>query len=243
MSEALLAKGLSMLFLHEVHHVRGAREEEFEAAYRDGWMPMLAKTGEGRLLWYCNHAHGSGPAYHVVTITAVRDGSAWEELAARVQRGDLQNWARELDDARHGVESKIMLPVTWSPMQEVDLDSVPADGSTHELSIYMEDTGWPHAAVDDYISFWETNYYLPMRERAASLLDIQAVFQIAFGTGRHKEAILMQKIQSDDGLLRLLTNETPKEFRVPGQFMYDALQYRDRWESKLLRTSSWSPLY
>jgi hypothetical protein len=231
-----------MLFLHEVHHVRGAKEEEFEAAYRDVWMPTLAKSGEGRLLWYCNHAHGSGPAYNIVTITAVRDGSAWEELASRVQGGDLAQWSRELDEMRHDLQSKIMVPVPWSPMQELELDTVPADGSTHELSIYMEDTGWPHAAVDDYVSFWERSYYLPMREHP-SLLDIQAVFQIAFGTGRHKEAVLMQKITNEEGLLRLLTTEVPKQFRAPGQFMYDALAYRDRWESKLLRTSSWSPFY
>jgi len=232
-----------MLFLHEVHHVRGAKEEEFEAAYREEWMPALARSGEGRLLWYCHHAHGSGPAYNVVTITGIRDGAAWEELASRIQRGDLRPWARELDEMRHDLTSKMLLPVTWSPMQEVELDSVPSDGSTHELSIYMEDTGWPHAPIDDYVAFWETGYYRPMKERGASLLDIQAVFQVAFGTGRHKEAILMQKITSDQGLLHLLTTETPQQFREPGQFMHDALAYRDRWESKLLRTSDWSPLY
>jgi hypothetical protein len=25
--------------------------------------------------------------------------------------------------------------------------------------------------------------------------------------------------------------------------MFDALEYRDQWESRLLRTSDWSPLY
>ena len=35
-----------MLFLHETHKVVGAREDEFEAAYREGWMPTLA-AGEG----------------------------------------------------------------------------------------------------------------------------------------------------------------------------------------------------
>jgi hypothetical protein len=232
-----------MLFVHEVHEVRGAREDEFEAAYRDQWMPLLAKGDQARLLWYCVQAHGSGPAYNVVTITAVRDGAAWGELAERTQRGDLRQWARDLDELRHGVRSKVLLPVTWSPLQEVDFHIVPVDGADHELSIYMEDTGWPHAPVDDYVAFWETGYYKPMREHGGSLLDIQAVFQVAFGTGAHKEAILMQKITSDEGLLRLLTTEMPKKFRGPGQFMYEALSYRDRWESKLLRTSSWSPLF
>jgi hypothetical protein len=29
--------------------------------------------------------------------------------------------------------------------------------------------------------------------------------------------------------------------RAPGTWMHDALQLRDRWESKLLRTTTWSP--
>ena len=82
-----------------------------------------------------------------------------------------------------------------------------------------------------------------MKERAANLLDIQAVFQVAFGTGLRKEAILMQKIVNDKVLLHLLTHETDPAHRQPGQFMHDALEFRDRWESKLLRTSTWSPLY
>jgi hypothetical protein len=29
--------------------------------------------------------------------------------------------------------------------------------------------------------------------------------------------------------------------RAPGTWMHDALSLRDRWESKLLRTATWSP--
>jgi len=232
-----------MIFLHEVHAVRGAVEEGFEAAFRDEWMPTLAKHDDARLLWYCNHAHGSGPAYHVVTITALRDGAAWEDLAHRIQRGDLQAWARRVDELRHSVTGKLLFPVRWSPMADIDLSTVPTDGTTHELSLYMEDTGWPHAAIDDYVEFWGTGYYEPMQSRAANLLDIQAVFQVAFGTGRRKEAILMQKIVNEQVLLHLLTHDTDPAHRQPGEFMHDALAYRDCWESKLLRTSSWSPLY
>ena len=69
-----------MLFLHETHKVKGKLEDEFEAAIRDEWMRRLAEGDEARLLWYANHAHGSGASYQVVTITGVADG-AWEGLA------------------------------------------------------------------------------------------------------------------------------------------------------------------
>ena len=34
-----------MLFVHETHRVNGRHEDEFEAAYREGWMPTLATFG------------------------------------------------------------------------------------------------------------------------------------------------------------------------------------------------------
>jgi hypothetical protein len=232
-----------LLYVHELHSVRGGAEDAFEEAFRDGWMTTLAKDTDARLLWYFVQAHGTGPAYHMLTVTAVRDGYAWESLARRVQSGDLQRWARHLDELRHHVTAKVLLPVHWSPMQDVVLDDVPTDGTTHEPSLYMEDTGWPNAALDDYIDFWETGYFEPMRRRASSMLDIQAVFQPAFGAGRRKESILMQRITNVDALMGLLTTEIAPEMRAPGQFMHEALAYRDRWESRLLRTSNWSPLY
>ncbi len=105
----------------------------------------------------------------------------------------------------------------------------------------MEDTGWPHAPLDDYTAFWG-EVYAPMLERSA-LLRIEACFQTAHGAGRRPEAILLQKVVSHEGLLRLLETETRPELRQPGMFMHDALQVRDQWESRLLRTSAWSPLF
>jgi len=232
-----------VLLLHEVHHIRGRAEDDFEDAYRRQWMPQVAEGDEGRLLWFLHHAHGSGPAYHMVTVTALRDASAWGRLVERVHDGDLRPWARQVDEFRHDVTAKLLVPVEWSPMASLDLGAVPVDGVEHELSIYMEDTGWPDAAVEDYVSFWQSSYFEPMRRRAATLLDIQSVARTAFGTGRRKEAVLMQKVVDHQALLRLLTTEVPPAFKEPGSFMYEALELRDRWESKLLRTSSWSPLY
>src|ERR1700739_3641707 len=91
-------RGVTVLFLHETHKVVGARYYEFEAAYREGWMPTLANEDNARLLWYTNHAHGSGVSYNVVPITGIADGAAWERLARRTQTGDLKPWMRELDN-------------------------------------------------------------------------------------------------------------------------------------------------
>jgi len=187
-----------MLFVHEVHKVDGRKEDEFEAAYRDGWMPLLAKDDDARLLWYANHAHGSGVSYQVVTITGVRDGAAWERLALRMQNGDLHDWLRETDTYRHDVTARIMLPVYWSRIQEIDLDTVPTDGAEHDLSLFMEDTGWPDVPIDEYIKMWDELYSQPITRHAEGTgtvsIDIQACFQNAFGTGVRREAMLWQRI-------------------------------------------------
>jgi hypothetical protein len=239
---------VTVLFLHETHKVVGVREDEFEAAYREGWMPTLAEEDTARLLWYTNHAHGSGMSYNVVTITGIADGAAWESLARRTQTGDLQPLMRELDNLRHEVTGKILLPVDWSPLQAVDLAGVPTNGVTHPLSLFMEDTGWPYAPLDDYIRCWDEIYYrlLSKAPPGMRVLEIQACFQVAHGSYQRREAMLWQKVDASNdyaALLHLLTSDIPPERRAPGSYMFDALKYRDQWESRLLRTSAWSPLY
>ena len=233
------------VFVHEVHRVRGRSEEAFEAAIRDELMPLLAKDDDARLLYYCHQVHGTGFAYNVLTLTAVRDGAAWEALARRMATGDLRQFAARLDELRHGVATKTLLPVHWSPLQDVDLESVPTDGREHELTLFMEDTGWPSAPLDDYIGFWGETYFPFIQNRPAEqrLLDIQASFQPAFGAGGRKEAILWQKVLDHQKLLYLLTHDTAPELKRPGTFMHDALAFRDEWESRLLRTSAWSPWF
>ncbi|WP_242661261.1 hypothetical protein [Mycobacterium mantenii] len=229
--------------MHEVHTVRGRHEDDFEAAFRHGWMPMLAAGDDARLLWYADHAQGSGPSYTVVTVTAVRNGAAWERLALRVQRGDLQTWMRGLDELRHGVEAKLLVALPWSPLRDVAFDEVPADGREHELSLYMEDTMWPYQdKFEEYVARCGDVYAAGL-ERPSAMLAIQAAFQPALGSHLRREVVLMQRIQRPKQLLGLLRTRIPDEYRAPGTWMHDALELRDQWTSRLLRTSAWSPWY
>lgn len=235
-----------MLFVHEVHRVAGAREHEFEAAYREGWMPALARDDDARLLYFLHHAHGSGRAYVVVTITVVRDGAAYQRLVERVQTGDLREWAAAIDRNRHGVDGKVLVQVPWSPMHELDLATIPVEGGERPLSLFMEDTAWPHEAMlDEYLTAAHDHYAPSLaegRHGGRALLELQAVFQTAWGSGRRREVVLWQKVIEPSRISGLLTTEIPAEHRGPGTWMHDALRVRDDWESRLLRTSSWSPL-
>ena len=209
-----------MLFMHELHKVRGRAEDDFEAAFRDGWMRMLAAGDDARLLWYANQAHGSGPAYTVVTLTAVRDGAAWERLTLRVQKGDLQEWMRNLDELRHEVDAKLLMPLPWSPLREVDFDAVPADGREHEMTLYMEDTMWPYEdKFEEYIVRCGEVYARSL-EQPSSMLKMHAAFQPALGSHLHREVILMQRIQPAGGAPRPAAEQYPR--RVPRSRHLDA---------------------
>jgi hypothetical protein len=232
-----------MLFMHEVHKVRGRAEDDFEAAFREGWMRTLGEGGDARLLWYANHAVGSGPSHTVVTVTAVRDGPTWERLALRIQKGDLQQWMRGLDELRYDVDAKLLVPLAWSPLRNIDFGDVPTDAREHELTLYMEDTMWPYAdKFDDYIDRCGEIYSKSL-DRPSRFLTIEAAFQPALGSHLRREVALMQRIHDPEALLKLLQTEIPPEMRAPGTWMHDALELRDQWTSRLLRTSAWSPLY
>lgn len=234
-----------MLFLRETHEVIGEREREFDAAFRDGWMPALAETAGARLLYYLRHAHGSGPSYQVVTWTALRDGIAWDELVQRVDAGSLREPARALDRLRHDVTAKLYLPLPWSPLQRVELASVPHAAVAHEPTLFMEDTVSPREGrLEDYVEASGSHYAREMREhdeKGHALLRVEAAFRTAFGSHRRREVVLWQKVVQPKGLLPLLTREVPEAYQRPGSWMHDALALRDRWESRLLRTVAWSP--
>lgn len=233
-----------MFVVHEVHRLVGAREDDAEEAFRDRWLPELAATDDTRLLWFLRRALGTGRGYEAVTLTGVRDGASYERLVRRVQDGDLRSWAADLDRMRHEVTGKLLVPAVWSPTAALDLDAVPVDGAEHDPTLYMEDTAWPYeAGLDAYLEAARAHYAPSLEtESERSLLELRAVFQTVLGAPRRREVVLWQRVTHPDRLPRLFTTELPADVKAPGTWMHDALAVRDDWESRLLRTASWSPL-
>jgi hypothetical protein len=239
-----------VLFVHETHRVFGKQEDRFEDLYQE-WAGLLAKGDDARLLWFMHQAHGTGPAYVFVTVTAVASSAALDDLNARRRTGDLKQWTAEVDSLRHGSVAKVLEPAPFSPMTEVDLAGVaaasdpPADGA---LPLFMEDTAWPHPGqFDNYLAKAGTLYLETLRaanERLGGqgLLDLVAAFIPRYGSGVHREIVLWQRVNNQDGVLPLLNREVPDAYKRPGSWMIDALEVRDQWESRMLRVSGWSPL-
>ena len=171
----------------------------------------------------------------------------WQIILSKpLSVGDLAGLARALDDLRHESVAKLLVPLPWSPWQSIDLDRVPTDGRTQRPSLFMEDTVWPfEQKLDEYIERSGSHYAREMRDTEDAgrrILTVDASFRTAFGTGRRREIIRWQKVRRPEAMQALLCNEVPARYKQPGTWMHDALQLRDQWESRLLRTVDWSPL-
>ena len=224
-----------MIYLHEVHEVVGGKMEEFSDAVRTRWRPTVEENGQARLLWYWELAHGTGPSYQAVSITAVRNWATWGALAES-QR--LRDWQRDACAFRREVTAKLLLPVPWSPLVEADLAAPPAAGETDTPALFLHDTGWPHPGkLEDYVEALGAIFY--PQTRHARMISVVACWTVAPGTGRHHEVLLLQRIEDWEQFSRLLTRGEHGAQR--GGWMVEGLRYRDRWESKFLRCARWSP--
>ena len=235
-----------MWLLHETHAIRGESEDAFDALLREAWIPRVAETKGARVAYVLRHTHGTGPSYRLVTLTALEDAAAYAALVTSVARGPLREIAVELDALRHDVEAKLLEPLPWSPLQRFELASLPAAGADHDLTLYMEDTVWPREGkLEEYVETCGAHYAREMachESRGHAMLQVQAGFRTVFGSGRRREIVLWQKVVDARLVLGLLTREVPPELAKPGTWMHDALALRDQWQSRLLRTTRWSPL-
>lgn len=227
-----------MIFLHETHEIIGGKTAAFESAFRDRWVPLIEAGARAQLLWYWTLTHGTGLSYQAVSITAVRDWETWGEIVASMH--STPEWRRWNDicwGLRREVVSKLLQPTRWSPLQRVDLRS-PAVPEDREPSLYLHDTGWPYAGkLDAYVDALGSVFYPATRHYR--MISVEACWTVCPGTGHHHEVVLLQKILDWPAFSRLLTEgERPSR---PGEWMEEGLKYRDRWESKLLRPTSWSP--
>ena len=208
-----------MLFVHEVHTIAGGTADEFEAAYREGWLPALAGTDGARLLWYLHQAHGTGPAYRVVTVTAVAStdalGATWSSAPRRAVSAS-------------GGTPSTRCATTWRPRcssrcrgrrcKRSSLTTVPTS-SKHRSTCSWRTRRGRSTGLDDYLEQAGTLYVDTLARSAAAgraILELVGAFQPVFGTGRHREVVLWQRVTRNDALVPLLTREVPAKPRPAG---------------------------
>ena len=229
-----------MLFLHETHEVVAGEMDAFEELVRTTWRPLVEERGEARLCWFWHHTHGTGPSYQAVSITAVRDWATWGALVER-DRSDprFRDWHRRVWKVRKDETAKVLLPTPWSKIQTVDLAAPPAETHTDAPTMYLHDTGWPFPGkLEEYTTALGAVFDAQVHQ--TRMISIEACWTTAPGTGKHHEALILQKILDWERFAHLITHGETGQQR--GGWMVEGLKYRDRWESKLLRCARWSPM-
>ncbi len=226
-----------MLLMWETHRVHGTAADDFEALYRDRWMPRLATEEGARLAWYFNHAHGTSVSFNVVTVTALRGWAEWERLAFRARDGDLRDLARELDGMRYGATAKLLMPLGWSPV--LDFERVPVGQRAHGLELFVEDTLRLDGRVAD--GFAALAEACPKNAGRTGLSRLAGAYRPVHGGGRRHEAILLQRVLDPD-LLATYYLEGTSVKDPPWSISHDRVPFVGGWQTRILRTASWSPL-
>ncbi len=103
---------------------------------------------------------------------------------------------------------------------------------------------WPFPGkIRDYIEASGSVYRKALGAKDSQMhMSIELALQTMPGAGRSPEVTLLQRLSSVPPLIRLLTNDIPAEVVAPGSWMHEALELRDQWQSRILRSAPWSPL-
>ena len=209
-------------------------------------MTTLADDDDVRLLYYLKLAHGTGRAYHHTSDhRAARRRRVRAARAARPDAATSRSWAADVD--AHAPRGEGQDPVAGRLV--ADGRHRPRDGAdrrprrTSPCSTWKTAHGRYEAKLDAYLEKARTHYAPSLEERTdRSLLTLLGVFQAALGAPRRREIVLWQRVDFPDRLPGLFTRELPPHVKGPGTWMHDALEVRDDWESRLLRSAEWSPL-
>lgn len=221
-----------MLFVHDVHAVIGQHEFEFEDAMRDLYLPGVSADADTRVLWYMTSAHGSSDAYNAITVTAVRDGVAWERLVERRRYGDLSEWNTQAATLCYSSRSTLLVSTEASPLADLELASVPASMEEHPVQLFREDVleGVGVGALLAAIS--------PAKPDDDEVLQVEAMFRPAYGA---------------DSMVRILYRVAPQD-RLTSAFGADlgwsdwsgsvtsTLPHGVQGSGRFLRTATWSPI-
>ena len=231
-----------MIYLHETHEVIGGKMDDFSEAMRSQWRPLIEHDGLARVLWFCKVPHGTSVSYQAISITAVKDWQAWGAIADRsLSDPNWKAWNNDVCQYRRDVVGKLLVPNARSPLQDVDLSTVEAPADDGIPSVYLHDTGWPYPGLmDDYVDALHSILEPQMEAVKPYVITVAAGWRTSPGAGHFHEAILLSKIHNFELFSFIITVGEPEP--QPGEWMVEGLKYRDKWESKILRTVDWSPM-
>ena len=190
----------------------------------------------------------AGPRHR--TVLHIRQPDRWSGRSPRstssthrVRHGDLRAWQAELDAMRHDATAKVLVPTAFSPLGDLDLSGVPAAADRSAARAPAVHGGHGVAAPGSARRLPRARRIAlradPRTSRGArvDVLELVPPSPRCSGPARSGRSCSGSASPGPSCSLPLLSREVPAEHRAPGTWMHDALEVRDRWESRLLRVA------
>ena len=230
-----------MLYLHQVHRLRRRDASGFEAILRDEYLPAVGRDAGTRLIWCVWSTDGAVAHTEAITMVAIQDTAALERLSSRCRSGDLASLHARLAHLRVDVQTRITKSLRYDPLK-VDLaDRCRSSRSNTPRGSYMHDFVPPCIGQRRGYEDAMANIYMAMTD--TELLDVVLWAGLEPVVGPVPEQINISRINRTQAVVDLIAKEFPRDIKKLGSWMYDALNVRDHWTTRLVRCAPWSPLY
>jgi len=230
-----------MFFVHQIHALSSATAAEFETTLREEWCPAVAREAGAKVVWCARSMPGAISFPEIITLTAVADGSTLERYGERVRSGDLVGESDALAALRTKLTTRIMTPLKFNPLA-FDLDALPLVGPERDGAMYLHDFVPPRIGAQRAYEDAMEKVYMSMPDDELLQIVIWAGLETVAGGGPVPESLNISRVRSAAAETQLLAFEAPRENKQLGNWMYDALQLRDTWTTRLVRGLRWSPL-
>ena len=230
-----------MLMLHQLYRLpRRTATPRFEEAVRDRWLPAVAEIDGARLAWYADVDPGEPVLrrgrddHRLRRPVGVRASSRRRPARARSRIVPAS-----CAPLRLRVQTRVLRPLDYDPWAAA-VGSISDDPATAAV-------GRPASRTCTTSSRRCRGQMTQVRrhdaravhgaERAGALRR-RAARELADGERRHPlpEMFNLSEIRDVDALVQLLAYEIPREYKAMGTWMWQALEARDRWTTRLLRS-------
>jgi hypothetical protein len=227
-----------MIYLHQIHQLRPGGEPAFDQFVREEWLPGVNRHEGARFAWYGTSTDVARFADEAITITAFDDMAGLGRFADAERHGDL---ARALAGHRVGVQTRLLRNIDYDPWTSAGT-TVPPEPQDGPVVAYMHDFVPPVIGqMTAYIDMMRERY-MALSSQDLSGVVLRASWRTVSGGGPLPEMFNLSEIRDIDALVSLVAHEIPREYKKMGTWMWEALATRDRWTTRLVRSSSWSPV-
>jgi hypothetical protein len=220
-----------VIYCIERHHVIGEHDREFEELYARSYLPRLSEADGAYLLWYAQTPHGAGQAYCNVTVTGFIDFAAWELWGERLRRGDLADWLEEADSRRYRCVGSLVSELPWSPLRLTELPPT-SPGTGQPCLLRLDVLGFERHEQLVATEGWQTT-------PRSAVMQLVGAFAPILAPLDELQAFLLYRIGAHNAVVEAFNADRGEAPWPGGLLLPEGVVHL---ESRVLRTTSWSPL-